>query len=69
MERNDTAYTSLRIDRDLYGRLRSAAENEGRSVNQQVVYFIRQGLQRGGNYSVPQESDRENGETGNQSIA
>lgn len=36
--------TTLRMDKDLYERITKAAEAEGRSVNQQMVYIIRQAL-------------------------
>lgn len=37
--------TALRIDRELYQVLAEEASRNNRSVNQQVVFFIRQGLQ------------------------
>lgn len=36
--------TTLRINRELYERIAEAAAEEGRSVNQQMVYIIRQAL-------------------------
>lgn len=34
----------LKIDKDLMDKLRTVAENEGRSVNKQIEYIIRQFL-------------------------
>lgn len=36
--------TSLRMESDLYGKLAEIAKLEGRSINQQVVYFIRKNV-------------------------
>lgn len=36
--------TGLRIDDDLLKRLSQAAKADGRSVNQQVIYYIRKAL-------------------------
>ncbi len=37
--------TAIRMDFSLYDLLLKAAKSEGRSVNQQMVYIIRQALQ------------------------
>lgn len=37
--------TMLRLDPDLYARVQAIAKREGRSVNRQIVYYIRRGLE------------------------
>lgn len=37
-------HTAVRIDEQLHEQLVKAAQDEGRSVNQQIVFYIRQGL-------------------------
>lgn len=37
--------TMLRLDPDLYARVQTIAKREGRSVNQQISYYIRRGLE------------------------
>ena len=40
----ETAKTTIRIDRETLARIREAAKKDGRSVNQQVIFYIRQAL-------------------------
>ena len=44
MVRESIKTTAMRIDKDLYKLLAKAAAEDGRSVNQQVVFYIRQAL-------------------------
>lgn len=37
--------TMLRLDPDLYARVQAIAQRENRSVNQQIIYYIRRGLE------------------------
>lgn len=41
----DTKKTTLRIDESMLAALAAIAKREGRSVNQQIIHYIRRGLE------------------------
>ena len=49
----DVHKTMLRIDRSLHESLAVAAETNGRTVNQQIIWYIRQGLRQCANPADP----------------
>lgn len=53
-EKNPRKATMLRIDPELYALLKQKADSDSRSVNQQIVYYVRQGLQ----HDLPLSSPR-----------
>lgn len=38
--------TMIRLDKSIHEQLGKIAKEEGRSVNQQIVYYIRKGIER-----------------------
>ena len=45
--------TMLRIELDLYASLQALAQRDNRSVNQQIVYYLREALRRESRYQPP----------------
>lgn len=52
-----TAKTTLRIDQKELEQLRADAERNKRSVNQQILWFIHQGLQKSAGSIVANETE------------
>lgn len=45
--------TILRIEHDLYANLQALAQRDNRSVNQQIVYYLREALKREAPFHSP----------------
>lgn len=41
---NDEKHLGLRIDNDLHAKLKSLAMYEGRSMNQEIIFLLRQAI-------------------------
>ena len=44
--------TILRIEHDLYANLQALAQRDNRSVNQQIVYYLREALRKENNHET-----------------
>lgn len=67
-ERPEIHKTMIRLDKGLHDALVEAAETEGRNINQQIAFYVRQCLEESG-YIVAPDRRAKNGRYAGSGIA